>query len=326
MRNEIKKIGLLLAVFSVVFIAGCVGGPFESLFGQPGEVREAAPDIIVVQNENVIPQPPITAGEEFTVSFEVKNVDDINSVSGVNLQLYDWGLCGKESLTDPWTASGAYYTQSLGRMGPGQSKPIDITLKAPSAAQLGNLPGRCPVRYKVNYDFNASTSTSAEVISDTRLRQLQTAGQTPSYTPITDIGIGPIKIYMSPVSSMPAKTESTVYVSIQVQNKGTGTYLNIAQNKLILKVPSEWTMLDDKCGKEFDTYTGKTETGYNFYSNSQSHGIDLIGAEKKTFEIRCGFKMPDKTKVPETKTYYLFATLDYNYDLIREMDVDIKSQ
>jgi len=325
MKNQIQKIGLLLAVFSVVFIAGCVGGPFESLFGQPGEVNEAPPDIVAVQNENIIPQPPITAGEDFTVSFEIKNVDDTNPVPDVNVQLYDWGLCGKDALKDPWKASGSYFTQSLGRMGPGQSKPIDMTLKAPTAAQLGNLPGRCPVRYKVNYTFNASTSTSAEVISDTRLRQLQTAGQPPSYTPITDIGIGPIKIYMSPVSAMPAKTESTVYVSIQVQNKGTGTYLKIEQNELILKVPSEWTLLDN-CGNEFGAYTGKTETGYTFYSNNQTRGIDLVGADKKTFEIRCGFKMPDKTKVPETKTYYLFATLDYNYDLIREMNVDIKSQ
>ncbi|MBU5557516.1 MAG: hypothetical protein QW751_00340 [Candidatus Aenigmatarchaeota archaeon] len=310
--------GLLFAVLITIFVAGCVGGPFQSLFGQAGEVREAPEDIIVVQNENIVPTPPVLASDEFTVSFEVKNVDDINTVPSVNAELYDWGLCDESKITG-WTKLGSKYIQNLGKMGPGQSKPLDVVLVAPSAAQLGNLPGRCPVKYKVNYYFTASTSTSVEVISATRLRALQTAGQAPTYTPTTDIGRGPIKIYMAAVSAMPARTDSTLYISIQVQNKGAGTYLAVPEKKLILKAPDSWT-LQDNCGDEF--IDAGTEPGYKLYKNKRT--IDLVGADKKTFEIRCGFKMPSESDVPETKEYYVFSSLEYRYDLIRELSVDIK--
>lgn len=320
-----QKLGLLFIVLSVVFIAGCVGGPFQSLFGQPGEVHEAPPDIINVQNENVVPTPPVLAGDEFTVSFEVNNVDDINSVSNVNVMLYDWGLCNATKLNQSeggeWLrfAGEGSYKQALNKLGPGQTKPLTMTLAAPTREQLANLPGRCPVKYKVTYDFTASSSTSAEVISATRLRELQSAGQSPTFTPTTDIGRGPIKIYMAPISALPARSGSTLYVSIQVQNKGTGTYLNIPKGELSLKAPDTWK-LTDACGGEFANDTGPSN-GYQIYTNSQLRGIDLVGTEKQTFEIRCGFEMPT---VPETKDYFLFANLPYSYDLIREIGVDIK--
>lgn len=312
-----RKLGLLLAVFSIVMIAGCVGGnPFQSLFGGPGEVREAPSDIIIAQNENVVPPSPVLAGDEFTVSFEVKNIDDINPVPDVGVGLYDWGLCDDSRLTaGGWTKTGSTYVQTLGKMGPGQSKPLDLTLIAPSAKLLGNLPGRCPVKYKVTYSFTASTSTSAEAISKTRWTDLQAAGQTPTFTPTTDIGRGPIKIYMAPVGALPARTGSTLYVSIQVQNKGTGTYLRVPKGGLSFRAPESWT-LADACGGDF-TETG-SETNYTIYANTRV--IDLVGADKKTYEMRCGFTMPD---VQETKDYFLFASLPYTYDMIREIDVDV---
>lgn len=319
MRKKHQTFGLVFAVLLVMLVAGCVegGGSFWSIFGQKGQVREAPNDIITIQNENIVPQPPEIAGDEFSVTFEVKNVDDLNSVQDVTVQLFDWGLCSEEKMDTTWNKTDSSFTKDLRRMAPGQSKPVEIMLKAPTATQLANLPGRCPVKYKVNYTFTAATSTSAEVISATRLRELQTAMEIPQFTPITDIGRGPIKIYMEPVSSMPARTGSALTLAVQVQNKGTGTYSKVPEHALMLKIPNTWN-LTDGCGGEFEL---AESNDYNFYNNIQD--IFLVGRDKQTYEIRCSFLMPSESEVRETKDYSLFANLTYAYDLIRDLDIEV---
>src|SRR3990170_5909812 len=87
----------LLGLFAIVFVSACVDLPG---FGTGGiQTTELPPDTVIVQNLNTIPNPPINANDQFSVSFEVKNQDDINEVSGVSIQLFDYGLCRPQDST-----------------------------------------------------------------------------------------------------------------------------------------------------------------------------------------------------------------------------------
>lgn len=84
----------LIAVFSLVFISGCV--QFEGLFGGAGTTVEAPDDVLIIKNAVVVPQPPIPADSNFDLSFEVVNTGEAETgkeATGVRVYAFDWGRC-----------------------------------------------------------------------------------------------------------------------------------------------------------------------------------------------------------------------------------------
>src|SRR3990172_4672495 len=118
----------LFSLFAIIFVSACVDLPG---FGQGNvQTTELPPDIIIVQNMNTIPNPPVNAKDQFTVSFEVKNQDDINEITNVGIQLFDYCLCSPQisafTPTD-WPESGGVYSKDLGSFAPGQTEFIEWT-------------------------------------------------------------------------------------------------------------------------------------------------------------------------------------------------------
>ncbi len=98
-KNIFHECGLLFLVVAVVAVSGCIipGIDVSSMFPQfRPATTEASSDLITTQNLNVIPNPPISAENAFTVSFEVKNNDENEEVDNVNIQRYDSGKCNFE--------------------------------------------------------------------------------------------------------------------------------------------------------------------------------------------------------------------------------------
>lgn len=93
----------IIALPLILLVSGCVGleGFDLALFqSQKPETVEATPDLIVVQNLNVIPSPVSASvsedsSSEFTVSLEVKHQGDPKESKPVivDVCLYDWGVC-----------------------------------------------------------------------------------------------------------------------------------------------------------------------------------------------------------------------------------------
>ncbi len=204
---------LVLALIAVILVAGCVGDLdfFKSEITGP-QTTELGSDIVTTQNINIIPNPPILAENDFTFTFEIKNQDDINEVEDVNVKLYDTGLCTPPSVTE-----SAYSS-----LVPDQTEFIEWDLVAPTNAQIGSMQATCPLKYKVTYDYSAKTQVDSKIISETKLRQLQRAGETPEYTPNQIIGRGPIKIEFSFGANQPVRTDTTFPVYIRVEDKGSG--------------------------------------------------------------------------------------------------------
>lgn len=306
-----KKMLPIILLISVVLVSGCVdlGGIFKGQFGQ-GNVTELSPDIVVIQNENTYPTPPIQAGGEFTYTFEVYNQNNVRFVDKHNVTLIDAGLCKRTSGSD--TVDG--------KLVPQQTNYTEWQFEAPSNPQIGNIPAKCPVKYKVVYVYSAVTQTDLGVISGTRLTQLQKAGEAPSFSQTQVIGDGPIKVTFEYGAPMPARTDSVLPVFITVEDKGSGSVEgaqgDIPEGKITVKIPVDLSINDitsgEACGGYFKV------SGHDLINNK----IPMI--KKKSPQIRCSFTVPGEDKVPDEKTYYISSELGYIYRLDKSFDVQIQ--
>lgn len=208
----------VLGLFLILLVSGCAGLPdiFSGLIPGAGDKvnkTELSPDLIVIQNINVIPAPPISAGDQFSVSFDIKNQDEIKDVK-IDYSLFDMGLCS-------YTTSQSSTTATI-KLFPLQTEFVEWTFNSPSNDEIAYLPNKCPIRFKVNYTFDATSQIDVDIISAARLTQLQRAGTPPSFVPSLSVGIGPVKIYLSFGASLPARDNSSLPIFIIVEDKGTG--------------------------------------------------------------------------------------------------------
>jgi len=270
-----KKIFLSLVLLSLVFVSGCTDFPgMESLFG-PGEggekVVEESPDILVIENKNIIPNPPINANDDFTLSFTVKNQDDISEVENVEMQLYDWGVCKPGDNAD-FTSETGKYTKPLGAGGtlsPQQEDYVELEFTSPDNDQIAEMEATCPVRYRVNYDYEAKTQVDMMVISKEELKQKERAGESVYFTPTETIGRGPIKVYIRFGKSSPVETGEVLPVFIDIEDKGSGSIGSEIKNEVggeVLRfyVPIDFTVIKE-CNKL--TLLEETETEGNMEYN-----------------------------------------------------------
>jgi hypothetical protein len=311
----------VLGLFLILLVSGCTGMPdiFKGLIPSGDNVNktELSPDLVVIQNLNVIPTPPINAGDEFSVSFEIKNQDEVNEIKNVKYTLFDYGLCKPPD-------SGTEGT--INNFAPLQTEFKEWTFTSPSNDEIAYLPNKCPIRFKVNYTFNATSQIDVDIISKSRLTQLQRAGTPPSFTPSLSIGRGPVKIYLSFGASLPARDNSSLPIFISVEDKGSGLFKEITNytqsevKSLTLKVPDDFNI--SSCDK-FDPRGTVSEGGvtYKLYRNKDV--IPII--KKKSPQLRCSFTTPNSTAINDLeKTYFITASLEYDYDITGETTVSIK--
>jgi hypothetical protein len=303
----------IISMLLILMISGCVGMPdISGILGgsQKSKVKEQPPDVIVIQNVNTLPAPPINAGDQFSISFEVNNQEEERDVEYVAYKLLDSGLCTWNSSSpkeDTFTKNGEVFV-------PKQTEFVEWTFDTPNAADLAYISSKCPVRFKVNYTFEAISEIEVDVISQLKYSQLQQSGEFKTFTPTLTIGRGPIKIYMEFGATQPIKTGTTLPVYITVQDKGTGLYSEIPKESLIIKVPEDF---EGDCGDRFNDFFIDGDT--KKYNNSQP--IMMIGRKSPTF--RCSFTTP--TSVSVEKIFNIDASLNYTYDLTKQVDVGIKA-
>jgi len=308
---------LIFGLITIILISGCVGMPdiLKGIFPGAGpQVTELPPDLIVVQNINTLPIPPINTGDQFTVSFEIKNQDEIRDVSGdVKVQLFDYGLCkpDKSSFTpDPanWVESDGVYNYNFNGFDPLQTELIEWTFTAPKSEEIAYLSTKCPIRFKVNYSSSATSQVDISVISPTRLKELQRTGQIPTYTPNQTVGRGPLKIYFDFGTSFPVKAAGTLPIYITIEDKGSGLIEggDLPANSLKLNVPDGFVRIADQCEKFDDKLKNIGK-------------ITMI--RKKSVPLKCSFTTPS---VDIEKTYLISASLNYSYSITQEVDIQIK--
>ena len=258
---------------------------------------ELSEDLVVIQNMKVIPSPPLNAGDKFSVFFELKNQDELKTIT-VNWKNFDYGLCSP--LNTPRASSGSV------SLAPLQTEFMEWSFNAPSNEQIAYLTNKCPIRFKITYNYKTTSQIDASVMSDARYIELQKSGNPPSYTPNLVVGRGPIKTYMSFGAALPVRSGSSLPIFITVEDKGTGMLSSIPAGALTLN----FNGISVNCGDRFNDCSSGTCTNKE---------IPII--QKKTSILRCSLTAP--TVDPE-KTYYFTASLDYNYELELQIDVTVK--
>lgn len=305
---------LILALVLIVVVSGCIEMPdfLQNIFGRP-EVTELPPDVIVVENIKTLPSPPVNAGDLFTITFEIVNKDE-NKDMNVDVELFDYGLCKPQGilLTD-WTELGGVYSKTYD-LSPLETDFIEWSFKAPENKEIAYLTAKCPIRFKVSYDYDSTSQIVVGVINQSeRMRRLR-AGQTISFIPNQTVGRGPVKIYFDFGASLPVVNNSVLPVFLTVEDKGTGLLEKIGEGNLSLKVPSNFTKTDP-CEK----FGGATNGDYNTYFNTNNGDIEMI--KRKSPLIRCSFEAPS---VEIEQTYFFYSTIYYSYELPYEIDVEVK--
>jgi hypothetical protein len=296
-----KKIISILVL--VLLVAGCVGIELPGLGSSKTEVKEQPPDVISIQNIKVLPNPPIIAGDQFSVSFELSNLEEEKNVD-VGYKLMDDGLCT--------LASGPEY-EIFPDFVPGRVEFAEWTFDTPSNEEIGYLETTCPIRFIVGYEFTAISEIEANVMTEQRYYQLQQSGEFTTFTPTLNVERGPIKIYMEFGASLPIRTERVLPVYVTVQDKGTGLLSFIPENELLIKLPTEFSVQQGSCGERFTCSNNEcwnTET------------LTMVKRESPT--IKCSFTTPNEGTVGLEKTYFITASLKYPYNLTQKVDVAVK--
>jgi len=307
-----KKLFLILIL--VLTVSGCTlpGGwnPFQS---QGTQVKELPPDVISINNITVLPSTSVRAGDEFSVYFELFNQDEFN-YTDVSYNLYDRGMC---------TPKGGYPDisinppeGSLQRLAPKEIRQVEWTFTAPDADTIAQLRVTCPIRFRFDFNYIAESQIDILVINSNHFSELQKAGKATTFSPTVNVGRGPIKVYFDFGTTLPVKNDSSLPVYIRVEDKGTGLLKQIDSGNFTITFPSDFDLTDVDC-----PYFNKCP---NHVCTSNA---PILMINKKSLDIRCsGIKTPSVALmrgVPE-KTYFINSTLNYNYYVAGEVDVEVK--
>jgi hypothetical protein len=317
--RKMNKLFLILTLTLVVLVSGCTS--FPNIFGPTTNttVKELPPDVMVIQNVQVLPKASVRPSDQFSVYYEVNNQDDQQVVSGVKQHLYDTGLC--ELIAWPDCPNGAsnsetckptYQNTPLSDFSPTETKMIEWTFNAPFENRIAGLSVKCPISFKISYDYSAKSQVDVLVVNSDRLTEMQRSGEDVTYIPTVNAGRGPLKIYFDFGNALPVKESSSLSVYIKVKNVGTGLYEQIptgdASKELTIMAPDFQSLT---CPPDYFSCSGTT------CMNNKS--IPLI--EKQTFEIKCLAKTP---AVPSMeRTVYITAGFNYSYDVYGQASVEV---
>ena len=325
---------ILIATIAAVLVAGCTGQTLPWNTGT-GSTNIDSADLITASNEPVIPANP-AADTQFTARFTVKNQHAEKTANAVSVGIYDTGKCimlkiGGE--TPVKSTDGSWEGLNIVTAGnerqheedfsPGQQESIKLDMKAPKTNEIGGLAYSCPIRYKISYGFQAASTVTLDIISSDRIKLIEAqTGERPVYSRTLNVGPGPLRVLMEPISTLPVEAMMPIKFEITVKNEGTGDYAVVNPRELILKVPSEFEPIADgngkMCGGFFELYDAKGVEGNAIYRNYRS--IDLI--EKQSNPITCEFTAPN---VYVEKEYAAITELPYSYSYFgEEISVPIK--
>lgn len=219
------------------------------MFGSgTGTVIEQTPDIIITKDLNVIPNPPILAGNEFSVSFVVKNQDTTETIEPLTAKLYNWGVCTLGDLESfGWTKGTSYYTKEM-TMFPQQEELIEFPFTAPENSKIGSIETDCQIKWLFEYDYNSRSQDDFTVISKDRITELSRAGEIWQGENMAQyVGAGPIKLYFNWKTPMPVQVGSSIQFSIQAIDKGVGIYSEIISPDTLAKIIPPATEAEKVC-------------------------------------------------------------------------------
>lgn len=335
MRKEFLAVLAVVLLIPIIFVSGCIEGGSINLadfkFGQAGEQKTAPRDVLRIKDISLIPNPPISASPEsgkstFELSFLVENIGTAEEgdkpAKETKVSIYDWGICTPID-EDGNEIPKKEIIKPRDKIYPGGSVMISQDFKTPTNEELGNMEGKCPVRFKVNYNYDAHSTITFTLVSKDRLEQAARTGESLSVSPTTTKSRGPIKIDLSVDADQPIKSTNIVPVSIVVEDVGTGMYREVKEDKLKLTFPEKFEV---SC---YPKYKESTGSGWMGEPSDVGDSLEVFNKgnitliKGKTPKIRCDLRY--KGDLENMKTFSIRADMmDYTYSLYGETYVDVE--
>jgi hypothetical protein len=306
---------LFLTLILILLVSECTGLPFNIPFlsSSTTEVKELPPDVVSINNVTVLPSTSVRADDEFSIYFELFNQEEFN-YTDVEYNLYDTGLCIPKG-GYPDISSTPTRGNLVPNLVPKEIRQIEWTFQAPDADKIAHLKVTCPIRFRFDFSYNAKSQIDVLVINSDHFSELQKAGKATTFSPTVNVGRGPIKTYFDFGTTLPVKNNANLPVYIRVEDKGTGLLQEIKAGNFKIKFPSEFDLSNVDC-PYFDKCPNLNEC--TIESN-----VPIPMINKKSLDIRCsGIKTPANIGVPE-KTYFISSSLNYNYYVAGEVDVQV---
>ncbi|UCG95615.1 MAG: hypothetical protein JSV92_01025 [archaeon] len=314
---DFKWILPVLFLVLVIFVSGCAeGGDLQSIFSALSEEQEvvvAPKDALVIEDLRTIPDPPINADSDFTLTFQVVNIGETTEGSkeakNVEVTVYDSGRCNIKSPKTAFSELDIYPG--------GGSELAEWDFTAPDNKKLGYMEGKCSIRFVVRYKYDAHTTSDISIISTERLNQASRTGETLTISPSQVQSRGPIKIRLDFEVTQPVDEKLTIPLIIKVYDQGSGMYDKVLPSTpLVIEFPPGLKVLNCTPTNRI-SLTGSSSGGYTATSVSE---ISLIKGE--TPPIRCDLEVDED--INDIKTYFIKAKiLNYEYPLYGEKSVTI---
>ncbi|NIO44605.1 MAG: hypothetical protein GTN36_03570 [Candidatus Aenigmarchaeota archaeon] len=303
---------LLLGSILILLFSGCVS--FPPLWGGEGpKVKELPPDVISIHNLTVLPSTSVRDKDEFSIYFELLNQDEFNDITPT-YNIYDTGLCTRVG-GDPDISVSSTGSFDPASFSPKETRLVEWIFKAPSAEEIANIRTVCPIKFKFDFSYNATSMIDILVVEKSHLLELQRSGTGTTFVPTVNVGRGPIKIYFDFGAALPVKNNYDLPVYLLVEDKGTGLLREIESNKFKVTFPPDFTVPDGGDTCPFFNCVGRVCTN--------NEVIPLIN--KKSLEIRCsGIKTPSTLSPGPEKTYFINAFIEYKYYTIGNVNVEVK--
>jgi len=240
------KLAFVVLLSAVVFVSGCAGIP--NIFGsdvisvQTRSIEEGTKDILVVKNILTIPNSPVLPDQEVVLSFVIQNKDKLREAKNVRVDLFN--APGFRNSAGVNCNSGANACLSQNDDGldvctlknpctimPGEERPIQFKLRAPTKSQIANIKTQVNLDFKVLYDYDSSISFVIPAVNKEEVLRRQREGQKLDMIFDKAFSSGPLRVDVEPLGANFILDDYETVLLFTVKNSGSGTVVGSAIGK-----------------------------------------------------------------------------------------------
>ncbi|MEM7826727.1 MAG: hypothetical protein QXQ40_00705 [Candidatus Aenigmatarchaeota archaeon] len=300
-----KKNVMILILVLLVFISECTNINLENLKVTETKKEETS-DVLVIENIDTLPRPPIFAGDSFTLYFTLRNRDEQRPIENIRVTLFD-----------PSVFKGNLNPNQCGENNPCSLLPLDqklisFNLTAPTQEEIASVEVTPKVNFKVTYAFNGTTAYDVVIVNIDELTKYQQAGKTLDLTRNKLIGSGPIKIDVELINADAVIAGRTGRIKVVVKNDGSG---NLIENKI------------SKNGLRIDFGSLQVSHSMKNLFNCINNVCINIGDEIKIIGKESSpllFNINAPANIELWRTLVIMAKVDYTYELRGSKGITVK--
>lgn len=307
-----KRLLLLMPVILVLLTSGCtipgtgINIPFiPDLFGQ--QTIEYTDDIVIIRNLQVTPSTTINEDQTLNVYADVQSLEKAGRQTiSVDVEMYDYctnlfqGIAEDKTHAEcPDTPAEKDKLKCTITLLPQETKTVKWVLKPDK--NIIDLTSMCNLKIKAGYAYETKTITQITYINSQELAAKIRRGESWQIQGTSVIGEGPVKPYLKVEDNQPVSAESQASVSLTIKNVGFG-YVTGSEVK-------DYSLDFGNFGKEENC-------------NTDGNYKKLIG--KETSPLMCTLKAPEDTSIEIEKTFDLKATISYDYEFRKDVQVTIQ--